>query len=262
VRRWSWLFAAIVIAAVVVSFVKQRPPTVGEKVLAAMKANHLPTREALLLIDYTPDPQLLASARIGRFSRGIGAAPGYGVQPTVTADQQWVQGEDAMLFWHSGDSSALRASIADACRQLATALADVETAASFDAAVADLNHLTDEALFLAWLDADRGVLAEIDDHPAALQQAILLLTWQTPGPVLAFNSGDNHIYVLPEEATHAAAWCRLEAYDHAGKQLWTGELRVDGSPSTEHVRTVAVIMAEEALKPPPTTQPMPSFMRF
>jgi hypothetical protein len=262
VRRWSWLFAAIVIAAVVVSLMKQRPPTVGEKVLALMNANHLPTREALLLIDYAPDPQLLASARIGHFSRGVGPASGYGFQPTVTADQQWVQGQDSLLFWRAGDSNTLRASIGDARRQLAPALADVETTASFDAAVADLNRLTDEALFLAWLDADHGVLAEIDDYPAALQQAILLLTRQTPGPVLAFNSGDNHVYVIPEEAAHGAAWCRLEAYDHGGKQLWTGELRVDGSPSTEHVRTMAVVMVEEALKPAPTTQPMPSFMRF
>jgi hypothetical protein len=91
---------------------------------------------------------------------------------------------------------------------------------------------------------------------------LLLVVEQNSGPVLMFSAGGDHVYILPEERTSDAAWCRLSVFDSAGKQMWVGLLRVDGTPTTEHVRTVAVVLAQEALAPPATAPAFPSFMHF
>ncbi|HUO09137.1 MAG TPA: hypothetical protein VM008_12595 [Phycisphaerae bacterium] len=255
--RWAWIIPTILIVAVMISLARRTPPTFGERLLSDLESHHLPTREALLLIDYSPDRELLNAARINGLSQGLGAAPGLGLQPAVVANQHWIRCEDATLYYPTTET--LRASLPAAAERLQQ-IADDQLAIT--AALDQLQKRSDEKLFLDWLHADRGVLAELNNPTAAAAQALLLLARQNPGPVLAFTIGTNHVYLLPDAPTPDATWCTLAAFDQNEKQLWTATLRLDNVPPPEHVRAMAVFLAQEALKSPATDPTLPEFLHY
>ncbi len=254
--RWTWIFPAILIAAVAVSVIRRAPETAGEQLLASMDAHHLPTREALLLLDYTPDRDVLAAARVAPVERGAGPAPGLGVEPTAVADQHWIRVLDATLFWPREKS--VRAALPNA----AGCLQDIVDTPTLSAASDHLQKLSDEQLFLAWIHADRGVLSELHDATDAAQQAILLESVQNRGPVLTFPVADNHVYLLPDENTADATWCILAAFKNDGSLRWCAVFRLDAFPPPAHVRTIAVLLAEEALAPPATAPATPQLLHY
>jgi hypothetical protein len=256
VRRWQWIFPAILIVTVVISLAKRRPPTVGEQLLASMDAHRLPTREALLLLDYSPDRNLLAAARVSPVQRGAGAAPGLGIEPTAVADQHWIRELDATLFWPRAKD--IRAALPGAVGSLR----DIVDAPALSAGAERLQKLSDEQLFLAWIHADRGVLSELNDATDAAQQAILLEPIQNHGPVLTFPVADDHVYLLPDENTADATWCTLAAFKNDGSLQWCAVLRLDGFPPPEHVRTMAVLLTEEALTPPTAAPATPQLLHY
>ena len=254
--RWAWIFPLILIAAVAVSLLRRAPATAGEQLLTAMETHHFPTREALLLLDYSPDRDLLAAARVAPVERGAGPAPGLGIEPTASADQHWIRVLDATLFWPR--PKELRAALPEAISRMR----DLLDAPALSAAVRQLQNLTDEQLFLAWIHADRGVLSELSDATDAAQQALLLESGQNRGPVLTFPVGDEHVYLLPDENTADATWCDLAVFKNDGSLEWCAVLRLDAFPPPQHVRTMAVLLAEAALTPPATAPATPQLMRY
>ena len=254
--RWGWIIPVILLAAVGISLLRRAPETAGEKLLAAVNAHHLPTREALLLLDYSPDRDLLASERTYPVQQGAGPAPGLGVEPAATVDQHWLRIHDATLFWPREKN--IRAALPNALAQLH----DLIDAITLSTAADHLQKLTDEQLFLAWIHADRGVIAELNDPTAAAEQALLLAAAQSPGPILTFPIADHHVYLLPDEKLADAVWCDLVLFDPDGTLTWCAVLRIDGSPAPQHVRTMAVLLTEEALKPPATTPAIPHLTHF
>jgi hypothetical protein len=224
--------------------------------LTAMNAHQITTREALLLLDYSPDRDLLNTERTFPVEQGTGPAPGLGFEPASTADQHWLRIHDATLFWPRW--KGIRASLPGGLAQLR----DVIDPAVLSAAAARLQQLSDEQLFLAWIHADRGVIAELNDPTVAAEQALLLATAQGVGPILTFPIADHHVYLLPDHKS-AAAWCDPIVFDTEGRLTWCGTFRIDDSPAPEHVRTMAVLLTEEALKPPTTTPAsMPQLLHF
>ncbi len=254
--RWAWIFPLILIAAVAVSLLRRPPATAGEQLLAAMETHHLPTREAILLLDYSPDPDLLTAARIAPVEHGAGPAPGLGVEPTAVADQHWIRILDATLFWPREKN--IRTALPNALSQLH----DLLDAPTLSTAAARLQNLADEQLFLAWIHADRGVIAETNAPTDAAQQAILLETAQSPGPVLTFPVADHNVYLLPDENTADATWCDLVVFKKDGSLEWCAVLRLDAFPPPQHVRTMAVLLAEESLAPPATAPAIPQLLHY
>ncbi|MGN6368811.1 MAG: hypothetical protein ACTHN5_11165 [Phycisphaerae bacterium] len=255
-RRWAWIFAALLLAAAAVSLLRRARPTAGEELLAAIDGHNLPTREALLLLDYTPDPELLAAARSHPVERGEGPAPGLGLEPYATVDQHWIRSQDTALFYPR--PNALRAALPTAVNTLHDLIDPTTLAAAAD----QLQKLPDEQLFLDWIHADRGVIAELNDPTDAARQALLLQTIQNPGPILTFPIRDHHVYLFPNDKTPNATWCTLAIFNSRGGMQLSATLRLDDAPPPQHVRTMAVLLAEEVLQPPATKPAIPQLLHF
>jgi hypothetical protein len=114
-------------------------------------------------------------------------------------------------------------------------------------AVSELEAMSDEELLLAWLRADRGVMAETDDVERAVREGLLLMARDGEGPVLVFErKGGLRVYVFPEvHREQDAVWVQMEGY-RGGDLVWRGVLRMEGEVEPEKVREMAVRMAEEA----------------
>jgi hypothetical protein len=114
-------------------------------------------------------------------------------------------------------------------------------------AVSELEAMSDEELLLAWLRADRGVMAETDDVERAVREGLLLMARDGKGPVLVFErNGGLRVYLFPlVQREQDAVWVQMEGY-RDGDLVWTGVLRMEGEVEPEKVREMAVRMAEEA----------------
>ncbi len=128
-----------------------------------------------------------------------------------------------------------------------TAFDDAAADRAVASALFELAGLRDEALFLEWANADRGILEEARDCRSAARKALLLVAKDNPGPILACVIAGSHIYILPQPATSGAAWCELECFTSTGELKWTGILHVIHNPPAERVRTLVAMFAEEAI---------------
>lgn len=243
----------VLLAAVLFSLVRARPVVVGEGFLAVLDGSHTRMRGAILLVDYSPDEVGVERAAGQITERGDGAADDYGVHGPSDASQHWVKTADATFSWRRlVGGMGLRGAIREAVPRLSLAIAhgaldDGETDRAVKSALVAIDGMSDEALFLAWVNADRGVLAQMAGRREAVRESLLLLAMSDPGPILTFNVNGHPVYIVPEESTKEVAWCRLESFDAGGGLMWEGVLRVAGRPKAERVRTVAVMMAAEAL---------------
>ncbi len=176
-RRWIWLPIGLMAAAVIVSMARVRPPTFGDKILAAMEKSSRTTRSAILLLDYSPDETAITKTMRETLERGAGLPSGFGLDSLDTTRKQWIKTSDALFFWSSPQGPIpVRDSLEIAHQQLIILFArgpfdDAETDAAFKVAFSQFNALSDESLFLAWANADQGVLSALDDRSSALRQA-------------------------------------------------------------------------------------------
>jgi hypothetical protein len=105
--------------------------------------------------------------------------------------------------------------------------------------------MEDEELLLAWLRADRGVMAETDDVVRAVREGLLLMAREGDGPVIVFERKGQRVYLFPSaRQTERSVWVDMESY-REGELVWTGVLRMDGEVEPRQVRQMAVRMAEE-----------------
>jgi len=252
VRWWTWTFVAAVVGLILLSLWRGKPTTAGGELLNTIERQNGPRPTALLLLDYVPDAAGLSAARALNVDRGAGALPGWGMEPL--AGQHWVRGKAVELVWRpmaalkKGEQELQQEIAGPAKTHLAQALGEmgyfqdgVQTVLS--RAQAELDALSDEELFLAWVRADRAVMEESDDLARATREGLLLLARKNGGPVVMFSVGDMHVYMLPLEE-NAGVRVQLEGYEK-GRMQWTGILRMDGRPSAQEVREMAVRVAQE-----------------
>ena len=112
----------------------------------------------------------------------------------------------------------------------------------------EINQLSDEQLMDSWIRADKAVLAQTDDWTRAIREALLLVTRPVDGPIVCFTRHDMHAYLLPGNKDGDRVSCPFDTYDSKGQMQIQGLLRIDGNPTPERVRTLAVRMLDEALQ--------------
>jgi hypothetical protein len=217
----------------------------------------------LALDDYTRDSVELQSALPNPPQRGAGDLPGLGSPPRLApSNQQWARCPAGDFIWRTPARAdqPLRQAIAPTS-PAHNAVAHALTAAGYLGDIAelalrnatsDLDRLSDEELFLAWLTADRAVLAQSEDLARAAREGLLLLARDTPGPAIVFTVGKQNVYLLPiadnsagsPPSDRTSTWLALESYQ-AGMLQWIGTVRLEGAPFPARARLLAARLAQE-----------------
>lgn len=237
-RWWTWLISGLIAATVILSLVRQRPQKDGEELLRAMEAK-APLRTAMMVFDYQLEEVELEGAE-----RGLGMLLG-GLQMEALV---WRGGE----FTWRRDNNPLRESLGDGTQKtVAQALYrmgyyDDAVRGAIREAMAQLDAMTDETLFMAWVRADRAMMAEMEELPRAVREGLLLVSRRNGGPVVVFEVRGEVVYLLPLDGANGKdTWVMMEAF-RDGRLTWTGTLRLLGHPPPAMVRAIAAHVAREA----------------
>jgi len=243
-----WLIVGLLAGAVVLSLVRQQPLKEGEELLRAMEEKKT-LRTAMMVFDYRPgETEKVVVDETVR--RGMGTMPG-GLQ--ADAGQRWMVWRGGEFIWREmkeGENPLRVALGGDVQKVVARAVHrmgyyDDAVWGMIRSAMAELDAMTDEALLMAWVRADRGMMAEADELPRAVREGLLLAVRENGGAMVVFEVGGEVVYLLPMEGGEDT-WVTLEAF-REGRMVWRGTLRMQGRPAAEVVRGIAARVAREAV---------------
>jgi len=190
--------------------------------------------------------------------RGTGALPG-GLQ--ADASQHWMVwreagggGEFTWRWVKTGENPLRQALAGESQKRVTRALRRMgyyedAVRGAIRSAMAELDDMTDEMLFMAWVRADRAVMAETEKLTRAVREGLLLVARENGGPVVVFEVQGQVIYLLPVDGSEAGkneadTWVTLEAF-RDGRMAWRGTLRLLRHPTPATVQAIATRVARE-----------------